>query len=220
MLEITIGHRVRSFHLDVSIRSDARVLGLFGPSGAGKSTVLNAIAGVLRPEGGRIVIGDVTFFDSALQVWTPPHLRRIGYVFQDGRLFPHLSVEQNLRFGSWFARAALPTVDFDRVVALLGLEELLARKPGKLSGGEAQRVAIGRALLASPRLLLMDEPLSALDAARRQEILPYIERLRDEFAIPIIYVSHTLAEIERLADKIVELSGGRVVAQTQPSRRG
>ena len=143
----------------------------------------------------------------------PPHRRRIGYVFQEGRLFPHLTVRQNLFYGRWLSRRAGHLVDADAVVALLGIEPLLARHPRNLSGGEQQRVAIGRALLASPRLLLMDEPLASLDAARRAEILPYIERLRDNFAIPIVYVSHAAEEVERLANEIVSIADGRVVAQ-------
>ena len=216
-VEIVARHRTGTFELDVALSLEGPVSALFGPSGAGKTTLLHILAGLLRPRQGRIAVDGETWFDTAAGIFVPPHRRRIGYVFQEGRLFPHLTVRQNLLYGRWFHRHARHLVDADAVVALLGIEPLLGRHPRNLSGGEQQRVAIGRALLASPRLLLMDEPLASLDAARRAEILPYIERLRDNFAIPIVYVSHAAEEVERLANEIVSIADGRVVAvRTNP----
>jgi len=186
------------------------VTALFGPSGAGKTSVLNAIAGLLTPSAGRIAAGPTVFFDAA-RVNLPPQQRHVGYVFQEGRLLPHLDVRTNLLYGRFFRPAAERARDFDEVVALLDLAHLLARRPHRLSGGEKQRVAIGRALLASPRLLLMDEPLASLDAPRKSEILYYIERLRDETGVPIVYVSHSIEEVVRLADTVVRMEAGRVV---------
>ena len=187
---------------------------LFGASGSGKSTFVNLVAGLLRPDGGRIVVGDTVFFDDAQGIDLPVHRRELGIVFQDARLFPHLSVRENLLFGfrRAGARSQAPRAPFDAVVALLGLEALLARRPHTLSGGERQRVAVGRALLAQPRLLLMDEPLASLDAMRKAEVLPYIERLRDEFDLPILYVSHAVDEVLRLATALVLFDGGVTVA--------
>ncbi len=191
----------------------AGVTALFGASGAGKSTLVNLIAGLLRPQAGRIAVGDAVFFDAARGIDLPVHRRELGVVFQDARLFPHLSVRDNLRFGlkRAGARARSPRVPFDAVVALLGIEALLARRPHTLSGGERQRVAVGRALLAQPRLLMLDEPLASLDAPRKAEVLPYIERLRDEFDLPILYVSHAVDEVLRLASTLVLLERGAVV---------
>lgn len=199
------------FTVDVSFESEARIVALFGPSGSGKTTLLNVIAGLLRPDAARIVVGARTLTDTDLGVFVPPHERRVGYVFQEGRLFPHMNVRRNLLYGRRFTPPPDRYAALDEIVALLGLESLLDRRPGTLSGGEKQRVAIGRALLASPRLLLMDEPLSSLDEARKAETLPYVERLRDELSIPIIYVSHSLAEVRRLTDHIVRLERGRMV---------
>jgi len=210
-VSVAIRHRFPGFELDVSFDAPSGVTALFGQSGSGKTTVVNAIAGLLRPNTGRITIGGRTLLDTATGQYTPQHRRRIGYVFQEGRLFPHLTVRQNLGYGQWFAKRGLGTADFDRVVDLLGISRLLARRPAALSGGEKQRVAIGRALLSHPQLMLMDEPLAALDDARKSEILPYLERLRDETDIPIVYVSHVVAEIARLATTIVVLKAGRVV---------
>lgn len=191
----------------------AGLIALFGASGTGKSTLVNLIAGLLRPESGRIAVGDTVFFDAAHGIDLPVHRRELGIVFQDARLFPHLSVRDNLRFGleRAGARARSPRAPFDAVVALLGLEALLARRPHTLSGGERQRVAVGRALLAQPRLLMMDEPLASLDAPRKAEVLPYIERLRDEFDLPILYVSHAVDEVLRLASALVLFERGAVV---------
>jgi len=189
------------------------VTALFGRSGAGKSITLGAIAGALRPDRGRIKLGDLTLFDSALGIDVPMERRAIGWVFQDARLFPHLSVRANLDYGARRARGRDAGVQFDEVLSILGIEPLLARRPAKLSGGERQRVAIGRALLSQPSLLLMDEPLSALDTPRRAEILPYLAQLKTRFALPILYVTHSLAEVVRLADQLVVLDEGRVAAQ-------
>lgn len=210
-IEVALSHRFAGFALEVDFVAPAGVTVLFGRSGSGKSTVVNAVAGLLRPERGRIVVGGEVVLDSAAGRMVPLHRRRMGYVFQDGRLFPHLTVRQNLLYGRWFAgRAAEP--ELARIVDLLGIGALLERRPGALSGGEKQRVAIGRAILSNPRLLLMDEPLAALDEARKAEILPYLERLRDEVALPILYVSHSLAEVARLATTVVVMEGGRVRA--------
>ncbi|GAB4068134.1 molybdenum ABC transporter ATP-binding protein [Ancylobacter sonchi] len=191
----------------------AGVTALFGRSGAGKTTIIQAVAGVVRPDRGRIVVDGETYFDSAGGIDVPIERRRAGYVFQDARLFPHMSVERNLRYGQRRARGADAGIGFDAVVELLGIGHLLGRRPHTLSGGEKQRVAIGRALLSQPRLLLMDEPLAALDAARKAEILPYLERLRDEMKLPILYVSHSLEEVLRLSDRVVALKDGQQIAE-------
>ena len=187
---------------------------LFGASGAGKSTLVNLVAGLLRPDSGRIAVGETVFFDSQRGVDLPVHRRELGVVFQDARLFPHLDVRDNLLYGWRRAgeRTRSPVATLDSVVPLLGLEPLLDRKPHTLSGGERQRVAFGRALLAQPSLLLMDEPLASLDAARKAELLPCIERLRDEFGLPILYVSHSVDEVLRLATSLVLFDQGRVSA--------
>ncbi len=213
MLDVHIAGKRGSFALDVAFRAGAGVTALFGRSGAGKTSVVDSIAGLVKPERGRIVVDERVLFDRDAGIDLAPERRRVGYVFQEPRLFPHLSVRSNLLFGTRFQSSAGTVVaEFDHVVDLLGLKDLLARRPGRLSGGEQQRVAIGRALLAKPALLLMDEPLASLDAARKAEILPYIERLRDDFALPVVYVSHALDEVVRLADMVVLMSDGRVVA--------
>jgi molybdate transport system ATP-binding protein len=210
-LSVAISHRFGDFLLDVSFEAPSGVTALFGRSGSGKSTLVNAVAGLLRPESGRIVVDGTPVLDTAAGVMLLPHRRRMGYVFQDGRLFPHLTVRQNLLYGRWFAPRG-PGTELSRIVDLLGIGALLDRRPGGLSGGEKQRVAIGRAILSNPRLLLMDEPLAALDEGRKAEILPYLERLRDELGLPILYVSHSVAEVARLATTVVLLEAGRVVA--------
>jgi len=212
LLEVDIEHRLGAFELDVHFGSGRGLTALFGRSGAGKTSVVNAIAGLIRPARGCIVVGGSVLIDTERRIRTPAHRRRVGYVFQEDRLFPHLTVRQNLLFGRWFAPGFTPRARLDDVVDLLGIAALLDRRPARLSGGEKQRVAIGRALLASPRLLLMDEPLASLDAARKDEILPYIERLRDLAGVPIVYVSHAVAEVARLASTIVLISEGRVRA--------
>ncbi|MDR6289234.1 molybdate transport system ATP-binding protein [Inquilinus ginsengisoli] len=211
-LEIEIQHRQGAFALDVSFRSEGRLTALFGRSGAGKTSVVNIIGGLVRPQHGRVVVEGRTLVDTERGVFLPKHRRRVGYVFQEGRLFPHLSVRQNLLYGRWFTPKPERYASFGQVVEMLGIGALLDRPPALLSGGEKQRVAIGRALLASPRLLLMDEPLAALDEERKTEILPYVERLRDETRIPIVYVSHALGEVARLATTLVVLADGRVAA--------
>ena len=208
-LSVRLKHRFPGFTLDAAFDAPAGVTALFGRSGSGKTTVVNAVAGLLRPDSGQIIAGGAVLLDTDRGVMLPPHKRRLGYVFQDARLFPHLTVRQNLAYGPWFA-PKVPGPDAAHVTALLGIEPLLNRRPATLSGGEKQRVAIGRAILSNPRLLLLDEPLAALDEARKAEILPYLERLRDELALPILYVSHSLAEVARLATTLVLLDRGSV----------
>jgi molybdate transport system ATP-binding protein len=213
MLEVRAKRSFGSFALDVAFDAGpGGVTALFGRSGAGKTLLVNMLAGLVRPSEGRIAIDGNLLFDSAKGIDLPPERRRLGYVFQEGRLFPHMSVRGNLGYGMRGRRDAAARREFAHVVGLLGIEPLLERRPRALSGGEKQRVAIGRALLAAPRLLLMDEPLAALDAARKAEILPYIERLRDELRLPIVYVSHAMEEIVRLADTVVLISDGRAAA--------
>ncbi|MBL8516271.1 MAG: molybdenum ABC transporter ATP-binding protein [Betaproteobacteria bacterium] len=217
MFSVDISQRLGEFQLDVAFESAAAVTALFGRSGAGKTSVINAIAGITRPERGRIEIGGQVLMDSASRIFAKPESRRIGYVFQDGMLFPHLDVRGNLEYGQRRTPQDAHYVDPAKVLALLGLARLMDRKPAHLSGGERQRVAIGRALLASPKLLLLDEPLASLDSMRKSEILNYIELLRDEFRIPILLVSHAVEEVTRLADQVVLLSEGRVAAQGSPA---
>ncbi|MFC0200672.1 molybdenum ABC transporter ATP-binding protein [Paracoccus rhizosphaerae] len=213
-LSVSIAHSLGAFRLDVAFQAPPGVTALFGPSGAGKTTVVNAVAGLLTPDAGRIEVDGTILLDRRAGIDLPPHRRRAGYVFQDARLFPHLSVRQNLLYGRWFGRGDGPGLA--EIVDLLGLGALLSRRPAALSGGEAQRVALGRALLSRPRLLLMDEPMAALDRARRSEILPWFERLRDVTRIPILYVSHSAEEVARLATTVVHLDRGRVAAQNLP----
>jgi len=211
-LSVDIRHRLGAFSLDAAFSSDGGVTALFGRSGSGKTSIIRIIAGLIKPDHGRVSLDGMTLSDTDAQVFVPRHRRRFGYVFQEARLFPHLSVRQNLNYGRWFALKSEHGESFDGVVDLLGIAALLDRRPAKLSGGEKQRVAIGRALLSSPRLLLMDEPLAALDEARKAEILPYLERLRDETKVPIIYVSHSIAEVARLASRVVVMRDGKVEA--------
>ncbi len=213
-VSVALRHRFAGFALEADFAiPQGGVTALFGPSGAGKSTIVAAIAGLLKPQAGRIALGERVLFDSDARLFVPPYARRIGTVFQDARLFPHMSVADNLRFGWRRAPVRADEAQIDHIVSLLGLEALLDRRPAKLSGGEKGRVALGRALLSSPDLLLLDEPLAALDAPRKAEILPYLERLRDETAVPMLYVSHSLDEVTRLADHVVLLRGGHVAAQ-------
>ncbi|MDX2306608.1 MAG: ATP-binding cassette domain-containing protein [Hyphomicrobium sp.] len=225
MLRVEIHHRYapdtafgsapqggRAFDLEISFEAKGPVVALCGPSGAGKTSVVNAISGLLRPASARVTLGNETFVDTAAGRFVPPHRRGIGSVFQDGALFPHLSVRQNLAFGTWFRTDAKGAMGSAEMARLLGIEHLLDQRPATLSGGEKQRVAIGRALMARPRLLLLDEPMAALDADRRQRILPVFERVRDEMKVPIVYVSHNLDEVARLANDIVWLEDGRVRA--------
>lgn len=217
MLEIDVTRRLGDFQLNARLVSDGRITALFGRSGSGKTSLVNIIAGLASPDRGRVAIQGEVLVDTKAGLRVPAHKRRIGYVFQEARLFPHLTVRQNLLFGQWFsARPAEPGVTLSDVVDLLGLGHLLGRRPEALSGGETQRIAIGRALLAHPRLLLMDEPLASLDEARKAEILPYIERLRDLGQTPIIYVTHSVAELCRLANIMAVLDGGVVQACGPP----
>lgn len=212
-IEVALRHSFPGFALDVDFRAGRGVTAIFGPSGSGKTTIVNAIAGLFRPKQGRIVMDGGVALDTARGVFIPARARRAGYVFQDARLFPHMTVENNLRFGWRRAARRASEAEVEHVVDLLGLSPLLRRYPRALSGGEKGRVALGRALLSGPEILLLDEPLAALDVGRRSEILPYFERLRDETALPIIYVSHAVDEVARLADEVVVLADGRVAAQ-------
>lgn len=200
------------FVLDVAFEGGPGLTALFGPSGAGKTAILNIIAGTQRPDAGLVVVCGRILTDTDAGTYLPPHKRRVGLVFQDAQLFPHLTVEQNIKFGRWFTRADNTAPPLDLVTSVLGIGHLLKRRPATLSGGEKQRVALARALLSAPRILLMDEPLSGLDDARRIEIMGLIERVRDEFKIPIIYVTHTRDEVRRLATRVVRLNAGRVEA--------
>jgi molybdate transport system ATP-binding protein len=212
MLRVDVEKQLGEFSLHASFQSEGRVTGLFGASGAGKSSLINMIAGLLRPDRGTIVIDGETVDDTAAGVHVPTWRRRIGYVFQDARLFPHLDIRQNLDYGRRMNGLAEDPAQHKRVVDLLDIGALLDRRPGKLSGGERQRVALGRALLSKPRLLLLDEPLGALDESRKLEILPYLVRLRDEAGVPMVYVSHDAAELRQLATQIVMLRRGQVTA--------
>lgn len=213
MLEVFLRHRLGGFALEVNFAAADGVTALFGPSGAGKSSIVRAVAGLLKPDQGRIRLGGRAVLDTASGLFMPPEARRAGLVFQDARLFPHLTVKDNLLYG--WRRAAKRAGDSEiaRIIALLGLEGLLPRLPRALSGGEKSRVALGRALLASPDILLLDEPLASLDAARKAEILPWLERLRDETRVPMLYVSHAVDEVARLADRVVRLEAGRLAAE-------
>jgi molybdate transport system ATP-binding protein len=212
VLSVDIEKRLGEFHLTARFESAGRVTALFGASGSGKTSIINMIAGLVAPDRGRIALDADVMFDSAARVNLPTHRRRLGYVFQEGRLFPHLTVAQNLDYGRWMRGIARDAAERERIVALLDIGHLLERRPGHLSGGERQRVAVGRALLMKPRLLLLDEPLASLDRARKLEILPYLARLRDEAHVPMIYVSHQAGEIQRLASQVVRIEDGRVTA--------
>ena len=212
MLDVAARHRFPGFALDAAFTAPPGVTALFGPSGSGKSTVLSVVAGLLRPLAGRVALDGAVLLDTAAGVMVPAERRGCGVVFQDARLLPHLSVESNLRYGARRALRNAAGPDFAEVLALLDIAPLLPRRPRALSGGERQRVALGRALLSRPRLLLMDEPLAALDGPRKAEVLPFLERLRDLARLPILYVTHDLAEVDRLADTLVLMEAGRVLA--------
>lgn len=209
-LAVSIQHQLGAFALDVQFEAPRGVTALFGRSGAGKTTVVNVVAGLLQPDSGRVAVDDWVLFDTQKRLSLAPHQRKVGYVFQEGRLFPHMSVRQNLLYGSRVQRFSVDADHVAHVIAMLGIGALLERRPSALSGGEKQRVAIGRALLCAPKLLLLDEPLAALDDPRKAEILPYLERLRDDTDIPILYVSHSVNEIARLATTVVVLNDGKV----------
>ena len=212
MLRVDVTKQLGEFSIAAAFASEGRVTGLFGASGAGKTSLVNMIAGLLRPDRGSIAIDGETLDDSTDNLHIPAHRRRIGYVFQDARLFPHLDVRGNLDYGRRMNRLADDPAQRKRVTDLLDIGNLLDRRPGQLSGGERQRVALGRALLAQPRLLLLDEPLGSLDEERKLEILPYLVRLRDEANVPMVYVSHDAAEMRQLATQVVMLKRGRVIA--------
>jgi molybdate transport system ATP-binding protein len=212
MLRVDVVKKLGEFSLEAAFTSEGRVTGLFGASGAGKTSLINMIAGLLKPDRGTIALDGETLDDTAAGVHVPPHHRRIGYVFQDARLFPHLDVRQNLDYGRRMNRLTDDPAARARITELLDIGGLLDRRPGKLSGGERQRVALGRALLSKPRLLLLDEPLGSLDEGRKVEILPYLVRLRDDANVPMVYVSHDAAELRHLATQIVMLRNGRITA--------
>ena len=212
MLRVDVSKQLDEFTVEAAFASEGRVTGLFGASGAGKTSLINMIAGLLRPDRGIIAIDDETLDDTSARVHVAVHRRRIGYVFQDARLFPHLDVRKNLDYGRRMNRLAADEALWRRVTELLDIGHLLDRRPGKLSGGERQRVALGRALLSQPRLLLLDEPLGSLDEERKEEILPYLVRLRDEAGIPMVYVSHDPSEMRKLATQIAIIQRGRITA--------
>jgi molybdate transport system ATP-binding protein len=212
MLRVDVSKQLGEFYIEASFASEGRVTGLFGASGAGKTSLINMIAGLLRPDRGTIAIDGEMLDDAAVRIHIPAHRRRIGYVFQDARLFPHLDVRQNLDYGRRMNGLPPDPADQGRIVDLLDIGKLKDRRPGQLSGGERQRVALGRALLAQPRLLLLDEPLGSLDEERKAEILPYLVRLRDQANVPMVYVSHDADEMRQLATQVVMLRRGRVAA--------
>jgi molybdate transport system ATP-binding protein len=212
MLAVDVEKQLGELALSATFENAGGIAALFGPSGAGKTSIISMVAGLLAPDRGRIVLDGEVLFDDKAHVNVPAWRRRIGVVFQEGRLFPHMSVRHNLDYGRWMSGLPAGAKAFAHVVDLLDIGPLLDRRPGKLSGGERQRVAVGRALLMQPRLLLLDEPLASLDAARKGDILPYLERLRDEASVPMIYVSHDPTEVKRIASRVVRLEAGRVTA--------
>lgn len=210
MIEIAAKLNRKRFTLDVNVVLTHHVTALFGPSGAGKSTLLNVVAGIARPDSGRIAIDGVALFDTQQKINMPMHQRHIGLVFQDHRLFPHLSVEKNLRYGAHRLDATTQQKSLDEIVSLLELNALLKQKPYQLSGGEKQRVALGRALMSQPRLLMLDEPLASLDKRLKSQILPYLKRVAEEVDIPMIYVSHSMDEISQLTDHVLYIAHGKL----------
>jgi molybdate transport system ATP-binding protein len=216
MLAVEVEKRLGDFFINARFDIPGGAAGLFGPSGAGKTTLINMIAGLIAPDRGRIVLDQTPLFDSSASINVPVHRRQIGYVFQEGRLFPHFNVAANLDYGRRMHGLPRDRGEFERIVAMLDIRTLLDRRPAKLSGGERQRVAIGRALLMRPRLLLLDEPLASLDEARKREIFPYLTKLRDEARVPMVYVSHNASELARLATSIVWLDAGQVLSTGSP----
>jgi molybdate transport system ATP-binding protein len=204
--ELRLSHLIGEHKLEVDCSSEAKLTAIVGPSGIGKTTLINLVAGIRRPDSGRIAVDGVTLFDSETGLDLPPEQRRAGYVFQDNRLFPHMRVGANLAYGERLSRPEDRWTNQAEVLAFLGIRHLIERWPANLSGGEARRVAIGRALLSAPRFLLLDEPLTSLDVERAEEILQVVERIRDELKLPILYVSHSRSEVERLTDSIIRLS--------------
>jgi molybdate transport system ATP-binding protein len=212
MLVVDVEKTLGEVRISAQFECGDDAVALFGPSGAGKTSVVNMIAGLLEPDRGRIVFDGETLFDDDRRVNVPAHRRRMGCMFQEGRLFPHMSVRRNLDYGRWMCGLQRDEAQFAQVIDMLDIGLLLERRPGRLSGGERQRVALGRALLMKPRALLLDEPLASLDGARKREILPYFERLRDESRLPMIYVSHDAAEVRRIASRVVRIEDGKVTA--------
>ncbi|MEZ0221524.1 molybdenum ABC transporter ATP-binding protein [Tardiphaga sp. 1201_B9_N1_1] len=212
MLRVDVFKQLGEFSVDVAFTSEGRVTGLFGSSGAGKTSLVSMIAGLVQPDRGIIAVDSDVLYDGSARIHVPPHRRRIGYVFQDARLFPHLSVAQNLDYGRRMNRLTRDSAEETRITEMLDIGHLLDRRPGGLSGGERQRVALGRALLSQPRLLLLDEPMGALDEERKAEILPYLKRLRDAGDVPMVFVSHDADEMRQLATQVVMLKRGRVAA--------
>ncbi len=210
MLDIHIRFARGDFVVSVQQKIESSVTGLFGPSGSGKSTLLGLLGGFIKPDLGHIILDGSCLFDSAKRVNLAPHMRSIGTLFQDGRLFPHLSIKKNLTYGLNLIAEENRVIQFDAIVEMLELSDFLARRPHELSGGEIQRVALGRALLTSPKLLLLDEPLSSLDMRLRQQILPFLKLIKDEIKIPMIYVSHDMSEIKYLTDKIMRIEAGNI----------
>jgi molybdate transport system ATP-binding protein len=210
MLDIHIRFARGDFVVSVQQKIESSVTGLFGPSGSGKSTLLGLLGGFIKPDSGHIILDGSCLFDSAKRVNLAPHMRSIGTLFQDGRLFPHLSIKKNLTYGLNLIAEENRVIQFDAIVEMLELSDFLARRPHELSGGEIQRVALGRALLTSPKLLLLDEPLSSLDMRLRQQILPFLKLIKDEIKIPMIYVSHDMSEIKYLTDKIMRIEAGNI----------
>jgi molybdate transport system ATP-binding protein len=212
VLRVDVFKQLGEFSVDVAFTSEGRVTGLFGSSGAGKTSLVSMIAGLVQPDRGIIAVDSDVLYDGSARIHVPPHRRRIGYVFQDARLFPHLSVAQNLDYGRRMNRLTRDPAEETRITEMLDIGHLLDRRPGGLSGGERQRVALGRALLSQPRLLLLDEPMGALDEERKAEILPYLKRLRDAGDVPMVFVSHDADEMRQLATQVVMLKRGRVAA--------
>lgn len=216
MLQVDVKKQLGDFSIAAAFESRGGITGLFGTSGTGKTSIVSMIAGLMRPDTGRIVIDDEVMDDTTARIHVPPYRRRIGYVFQDARLFPHYSVRSNLDYGRRMNVLPADAAAEARIVELLGIGHLLDRRPGALSGGERQRVALARALLVKPRLLLLDEPLGSLDAERKAEILPYLVRLRDDAGVPMVYVSHDIGEMRLLASHVVVLRQGRITAAGGP----
>lgn len=217
MLDVAVSHRQGSFDLDATFKFESGLTALIGPSGSGKTTLANIVAGLARPDKGHVTFNGVTWFDAEKGIWVPPHKRNIGYVFQEARLFPNMSVIQNLNYARRFRKVATDKARDSRLIELLGIGHLLDRKPDRLSGGEKSRVAIGRALFSAPDLLIMDEPLSALDPARKAEIFPHLEYIRDETGIPVLYVSHLMEEVARLATGAIAIEKGCIIASGSPA---
>lgn len=213
MFDLQLRHQFNAASLDVHVRSDARVLALFGPSGAGKTSLIKALEGSFAPQFAILKVAGETLLDTTQSIRVPTHRRRLGVIYQDARLFPHMTVTRNLRYAEQFGRAKKLNSAFEEVIDLLGLERVLHQRPATLSGGEAQRVAIGRAILSQPRALLLDEPLAAIDQARREEIIPYLLRLKRELSLPMILISHDLNDVVRLVDDVALIDEGRVVKQ-------